>query len=81
MKRERNVQEKVRQATGDLDALRVRVQEIADEIPEPPEAVLEHRAPRTLAAELKGGLEIVANDLGEAVSSLERLGRIGDFRV
>lgn len=81
MKKERNVQEKIRQATGDLDAVRVFVQEIADEIPEPPEEVLEHRAPRTLAAELKGGLEIVANDLGEAVSSLERLGEIGDFRV
>lgn len=81
MKKERNVQEKIRQAKGDLAEVRVFVQEIADEIPDPPEEVLEHRAPRTRAAELKGGLEIVASDLGEAVSSLERLGEIGDFRV
>lgn len=77
MREERNMQEKIRQTAGDLDEVRVRVQGFADAIPEPPEEVLEHKAPRTLAAELKGGLEIVASDLGEAVASLERLGHIG----
>jgi hypothetical protein len=75
------VQEKIRKATGDLVEVRVRVQAIAEEIPEPSEEVLEHLAPRTLAADLKGGLEIVAHDLGEAVASLEKLGQIGDWTV
>lgn len=81
MTTERIVQEKIRKATGDLIEVRVRVQAIAEEIPEPPDEVLEHQAPRTLAADLKGGLEIVAHDLGETVVSLERLGQIGDWTL
>ena len=76
MTKERIVQEKIRKATGDLVEVRVRVQAIAEEIPEPPDEVLEHQAPRTLAADLKGGLEIVAHDLGESVASLERLAQL-----
>lgn len=75
------MQEKIRKATGDLIEVRVRVQEIAEEIPEPPEEVLEHEVPRTLAADLKGGLEVVVHDLGETVASLERLGQIGDWTL
>lgn len=81
MTTERIVQEKIRKATGDLIEVRVRVQAIAEEIPEPSDEVLEHQAPRTLAADLKGGLEIVAHDLGETVVSLERLGQIGDWTL
>lgn len=81
MTKERIVQERIQKATGDLIEVRVQVQEIAREIPEPPDEVLEHEVPRTLAADLKGGLEIVAHDLGEAVASLERLGQIGDGTV
>lgn len=56
-----------------LAGVRDEVQQIADEIPEPPESVLEHRAPWTVDAERKGVLESVAHDLTDAVRSLERL--------
>lgn len=70
---ERKAQEEIARAAGDLAGVRDYLQGIAGTIPEPPEEVLEHEAPRTLAAELKGGLQSVSSDLDEAVSSLVRL--------
>lgn len=73
MESEEKAQEEIARAAGDLAGVRERIQGIAEAIPVPPDDVLEHAAPRTLAAELKGGLEIVVSDLGETVASLERL--------
>ena len=59
-----------------LAALRDEIQRLAGAIPEPPDSVLEHRAPRTVEAETKGVLESIAHDLTEAVRSLERLAEL-----
>lgn len=68
---EEDVLSQVMWTADELEAIQGRLRRLADEVPEPPDEMLEHETPYDLHAELLTTLECVAeDDLGGAIGKL-----------
>jgi hypothetical protein len=68
---EEDVLSQVLGTADELEAIQGRLRRLADEVPEPPDEMLEHETPYDLHAELLTTLECVAeDDLGGAIGKL-----------
>ena len=68
---EEDVMSQVLGTAEELEAIQGRLRRLADEVPEPPDEMLEHEMPYDLHAELLTTLECVAeDDLGGAIGKL-----------
>lgn len=68
---EEDVLSRVLGTADELEAIQGRLRRLADEVPEPPDEMLEHEMPYDLHAELLTTLECVAeDDLGGAIGKL-----------